>query len=123
QQALPTTGDTPGRGCPGHPRPGARSWAAIAAAGLWWLTATAAAAPASGIMPASCRPSPEAIAEFRMAETGRIAADRQRTEALARRLLGTGVSLAFSQVRERVPIYGDWAYGSVESYVTSYELV
>jgi hypothetical protein len=72
---------------------------------------------------ASCRPPAETAAEFRRAEIGRIAAERQRTEALARRLLGTGVSLAFGQVRERVPIYGDWAYGWVESYVTSYELL
>ncbi len=58
-----------------------------------------------------------------MAEAGRISADRQRTEVLARRMLGTGVSLAFGGVRERVPIYGDWVYGWVESYVTSYELL
>lgn len=70
-----------------------------------------------------CRPPEPELAEFRRAEAGRISADRLRVEQLVRRTLGTGVSLSFGEVRQRVPAYGDWAYGWVESYVTSYELV
>ncbi|BBK29716.1 hypothetical protein EDC65_5361 [Stella humosa] len=90
-------------------------------AGATVLLAAAVAAPAAAR--ADCRPAPEALAQFRLAEETRIAADRQRTEQLVHRVLGTGVELAFGAVRQRVPQYGDWAYGWVESYVTSYELV
>lgn len=96
----------------------------------WTVTARAAVAAAAtlAMLPAAahgadCRPPEAVLADFRLAETGRIAADRERAEQLVRRVLGDGVSLAFGAVRERVPIYGDWAYGWVESYVTSYELL
>lgn len=103
-----------------------REWAngmrRIAAAIVVLLLAVMPAAPAAaGTAP--CRPPPEALAEFVRTESGRIAADRAHVEQTVRRLLGTGVSLAFGEARERVPAYGDWAYGWVESYVTSYELL
>lgn len=104
-----------------------REWAKLA-------RATAAAAVVASLVAAApmqqataqtarCRPPAPALAEFVRAESGRITADRAHVEQIVRRLLGTGVSLAFGEARERVPAYGDWAYGWVESYVTSYELV
>ncbi|BBK40490.1 hypothetical protein STVA_05100 [Allostella vacuolata] len=106
-----------------HPRRPA-GWRRLTVALACAAAVLAGAAPARAADAATaCRAPAETIADFRLAESARIAADQARTEQVVHRALGTGVSLAFSGVRQRVPIYGDWAYGWVESYVTSYQLV
>ncbi len=57
------------------------------------------------------------------AETAALAAGATRLEGLAGRLLGDAAAMRLGPAREGVPGFGDWAYGWVQSYVTSYRIL
>ena len=50
-------------------------------------------------------------------------ADAAELHALAGRLLADAAAMRMAAPRERVPPFGDWAYGWVQSYVTSYRVL
>ncbi|SFL16393.1 hypothetical protein [Falsiroseomonas stagni] len=52
-----------------------------------------------------------------------LGADAHELHAFARRLLADAAAMRMAAARERVPAFGDWAYGWVQSYVTSYRVL
>ncbi|MBM3535680.1 MAG: hypothetical protein FJX60_21925 [Alphaproteobacteria bacterium] len=52
-----------------------------------------------------------------------IATDRARLHQFADQAVATAVAIEFGAMRLRAPAYADWAYGWVQSYVTSYQII
>ncbi len=52
-----------------------------------------------------------------------LADDAATIRAMAARLLADAAAMRLAPARERVPRFGDWAYGWVQSYVTSYRVL
>lgn len=52
-----------------------------------------------------------------------LGADATELHAFAGRLLADAAAMRMAAARERVPPFGDWAYGWVQSYVTSYRVL
>lgn len=52
-----------------------------------------------------------------------MAEEATALEGLAARLLADAAAVRLGPARENVPRFGDWAYGWVQSYVTSYRLL
>jgi hypothetical protein len=57
------------------------------------------------------------------AEIAALEADAARIAAFASRLLADAAAMRLGPAREGVPGFGDWAYGWVQSYVTSYRIL
>ncbi|HEV7457039.1 MAG TPA: hypothetical protein VGN96_09700 [Roseococcus sp.] len=53
----------------------------------------------------------------------RLAEEAERLAAMAGRLMADAAAARLAEARERVPAFGDWAYGWVQSYVTSYQVL
>jgi hypothetical protein len=52
-----------------------------------------------------------------------LAEEAAQLEGFAARLLGDAAAMRLGPAREGVPYFGDWAYGWVQSYVTSYRIL
>jgi hypothetical protein len=52
-----------------------------------------------------------------------LAGDAAALQALGGRLLADAAAMRLAPARENVPRFGDWAYGWVQSYVTSYRIL
>ncbi|WP_203069982.1 hypothetical protein [Falsiroseomonas ponticola] len=52
-----------------------------------------------------------------------LARDATQIRDMAARLLADAATMRLAPARERVPRFGDWAYGWVQSYVTSYRVL
>jgi hypothetical protein len=52
-----------------------------------------------------------------------LAREAEAISGFAARLLEDAAIMRFAPTRERVPLFGDWAYGWVQSYVTSYRVL
>ncbi len=52
-----------------------------------------------------------------------LARDATAIRDMAARLLADAAAMRLAPARERVPRFGDWAYGWVQSYVTSYRVL
>jgi hypothetical protein len=57
------------------------------------------------------------------AERAALDAEATVIAGLAARLLADAAAMRLGPARERVPGFGDWAYGWVQSYVTSYRIL
>jgi hypothetical protein len=57
------------------------------------------------------------------AEVAALEAEAARIGAFAARLLADAAAMRLGPAREGVPGFGDWAYGWVQSYVTSYRIL
>ncbi|WP_198372741.1 hypothetical protein [Roseomonas rosulenta] len=57
------------------------------------------------------------------AELAALEAEAARIAGFAERLLGDAAVMRLGPAREGVPAFGDWAYGWVQSYVTSYRIL
>ncbi|WP_372618071.1 hypothetical protein [Falsiroseomonas sp.] len=57
------------------------------------------------------------------AERAALAAEAAELGGLATRLLADAAAMRLAPAREGVPGFGDWAYGWVQSYVTSYRIL
>jgi len=57
------------------------------------------------------------------AEVATLEAEAARIAAFAARLLADAAAMRLGPAREGVPGFGDWAYGWVQSYVTSYRIL
>jgi hypothetical protein len=65
-----------------------------------------------------------AIDPLRLAQLeDRLAAEAARLPGLAARLMQDATAARFASAREQVPAYGAWAYGWVQSYVTSFRVL
>jgi hypothetical protein len=56
-------------------------------------------------------------------EQAALAAEAASLGGLAGRLLADAATMRLAAAREGVPAFGDWAYGWVQSYVTSYRIL
>lgn len=56
-------------------------------------------------------------------ESGALAAAADAVHAQGLRLLSDAAAMRLSEAREAVPPFADWAYGWVQSYVTSYRIL
>lgn len=56
-------------------------------------------------------------------EAAALAAEAEALAAMATRLLTDAAVMRLGAAREGVPRFGDWAYGWVQSYVTSYRIL
>lgn len=56
-------------------------------------------------------------------EAAALAAEAEALAAMASRLLTDAAVMRLGSAREGVPRFGDWAYGWVQSYVTSYRIL
>ncbi|MBP0466459.1 hypothetical protein J5Y09_21200 [Roseomonas sp. PWR1] len=56
-------------------------------------------------------------------EAAALAAEAEALRAMAARLLADAAVMRLGAAREGVPRFGDWAYGWVQSYVTSYRIL
>lgn len=56
-------------------------------------------------------------------EVAALEAEAARIAAFAARLLADAAAMRLGPAREGVPGFGDWAYGWVQSYVTSYRIL
>lgn len=52
-----------------------------------------------------------------------LAAERVRLHQLADQAVATATTIQFGAMRLRAPAYASWAYGWVQSYVTSYQII
>ncbi len=52
-----------------------------------------------------------------------LAAERERMHQLAGEAVSTATAIEFGAMRMRAPGYASWAYGWVQSYVTSYQII
>lgn len=57
------------------------------------------------------------------AETAALTTAARRLEGFATRLFDDAAAMRLGPAREAVPGFGDWAYGWVQSYVTSYRML
>jgi hypothetical protein len=58
-----------------------------------------------------------------LAAAAGLAAEAEAIGGFATRLLQDAATMRLAPTRERVPQFGDWAYGWVQSYVTSYRVL
>jgi hypothetical protein len=100
-----------------------RSWRSVAVA-LVLLLGTGARAETLAVV------SPSGVCVLRTAPEGTHAAERAALAAraaelggFAGRLLADAAAMRLAPAREGVPYFGDWAYGWVQSYVTSYRIL
>lgn len=52
-----------------------------------------------------------------------LAAERERLYQLSDEAVSTATTIEFGAMRLRAPVYASWAYGWVQSYVTSYQII
>jgi hypothetical protein len=57
------------------------------------------------------------------AMTAELTAAAEELRGIAARLLVDAATMRMAPARERVPLFGDWAYSWVQSYVTSYRVL
>jgi len=77
----------------------------------------AVVAPGGACTTLSLAPATLAAVEARLRE------EAEQLAAMAWRLMADAAAARLAEARERVPGFGDWAYGWVQSYVTSYRVL
>lgn len=100
-----------------------RSWRGVFVALALFLGAAAQAETLAVVAPSGACTLRAAPQGTHAAERAALAAEAAQLGAFATRLLADAAAMRLAPAREGVPGFGDWAYGWVQSYITSYRIL
>ncbi len=84
----------------------------------WMIEPAAAASP-----PVQVAQATDDTRDLLARQRAVLAAERERMHRLADEAVSTATRIEFGAMRLRAPGYASWAYGWVQSYVTSYQII